>query len=282
MPSFFGYFYNIMKYHSIKCCIFVFLWIIVLTESKPYECNDILSCDCDSSKLETNLLFDNDETPKRCGWPMVVSLRYNILHFGVASMHTCAGTIVSNSYILTAASCLEGVIGDIRLANVTVIAGLHSGSESDQVIRKVDRIIVHENWIHSSNGYQNNIALVHLTTPLELKMDSCITRTCFPRKFNSIEESIHYPSVGTDLVVIGWDRKNLPGNNLGVLTQNVVSSIDYNDAKCISLVKDTKAQFCAGSSQGSNRGKPIFRFLVQIIVMLVFYVLYLIRWSLLW
>ena len=91
--------------------------------------------------------------------PYQVSIQY----YG---MHTCGGTIYSDSYIITAAHCVDG---DPVIA-FTVVAGEHSLSENDDTEqrRKVKAKIVHEKYVGSLYG--NDIALLNLDRPLELNL----------------------------------------------------------------------------------------------------------------
>ena len=89
--------------------------------------------------------------------PYQVSIQY----YG---MHTCGGTIYSESYIITAAHCVDG---DPVFA-FTVIAGEHSLSKNDDTEqrRQVSKKIVHEAYVGSLYG--NDIAVLKLDKPLEL------------------------------------------------------------------------------------------------------------------
>ena len=84
---------------------------------------------------------------------MIVSIRYNLFRDGYFLRHACGGTILSESYILTAASCFDGVVGsDIEFENVTIAAGIHRRSQPIQIIRKVDKITAHPNWTSAWNS----------------------------------------------------------------------------------------------------------------------------------
>ena len=168
---------------------------------------------------------------------MVVSLRYNFLPDGNFLRHACGGTILTDSYILTAASCLEGIQGDIKTANVTIAAGIHRRSQPRQIIRKVDGILIHPNWTGVWNS-DYNIALLHLSEPLHLQMNHLITRTCLSSQLNNLEKLKQYPPVNTTLAVVGWGRTNPYGDDSDILRQIIVFSIDSNNTKCIDKIID--------------------------------------------
>ncbi|CAF2745169.1 unnamed protein product [Rotaria sp. Silwood2] len=250
----------------MKPFLFVLLLISVLTDAKRYKCNNRLSCGCGSSNVEINSRIIHGEQAIRCSWPMIVSIRYDFIHKNL-SMHTCGGTILTDSYILTAASCLEVISDDIKFANISIAAGMHSRSESDQIIREVDQIIIHQNWTRTQNGYHHDIALVHLSQPLNFRMNSCITRTCLPSQLNTLKELLQYPLPDETLVVAGWGHTIYSENHSDILQQAMVFSIGHNDPKCNNSVSDLKGQFCAGmpyTNTGSchvDIGSPIFHWI---------------------
>jgi endopeptidase E len=222
------------------------LLLSVLTNAKPFKCNkDLLSCGCGYSNVEINARIINGEEAVPYSWSMIVSIRYDFFRDGNFLRHACGGTILTDSYILTAASCLEEIQGDIKSANVTISAGIHRRSQPIQIIREVDDIIIHPNWTGSWNN-DYDIALLHLSEPLDFEINSVITRTCLPTQLNDPEKLIQYPPVNTTLAVVGWGRTVLHGDDSDVLRQIIVSSIDSNNTKCTDKIIDPIRQFCAG------------------------------------
>ncbi|CAF1470985.1 unnamed protein product [Rotaria sordida] len=65
------------------------------------------------------------------------------------------GTILSESYILTSASC----IANVPLFGISIVAGIHNYSEDDATYRKVDQIFFHRDYIGISDNYANNIKI---------------------------------------------------------------------------------------------------------------------------
>ncbi|CAF0751091.1 unnamed protein product [Adineta steineri] len=218
----------------------------ILIDGKYFECNKKKSCGCGYSNVEINARIINGEEAIPFSWSMAVSIRYDLLHNGNALMHVCGGTILTNSYILTAANCVEEIKGDVKLANLTIAAGIHRRSQSTQIIRQVDDIIVHPNWTSSWNQNQNDIALLHLSEPLDLENNTFITRTCLPSQINISEELIQYPPTGAELAVLGWGRSSPYGDDSDILQQLIVSTIDTNHTKCKDIITDPDRQFCAG------------------------------------
>jgi hypothetical protein len=68
-------------------------------------------------------------------WSMIFSIR-------IGSRHVRSGTILEDSYILTAAHCLTNRVPQ----DITIEAGMHYRTESGTIIRQVDRIYIHPNY----------------------------------------------------------------------------------------------------------------------------------------
>jgi trypsin len=171
---------------------------------------------------------------------------YDFLNDGDVTKHACGGTILSNSYILTAANCFDGIRDLENPPYMTVAAGIYRRSQSQQIIRAIDRIIIHPNWTISGARSHHDIALLHLAEPLDFKLSSSITRTCLSSQLNTTKELIQYPAHDTTLFVVGWGRLTPDGYDSDILRQIAVYSIDHNDTVCTDLINDTESQFCAG------------------------------------
>jgi secreted trypsin-like serine protease len=235
--------------------LLLLLLLNVLINAKRFKCNRDLPCGCGESNVEINARIINGEEAVPYSWSMIVSLRYDFVHDGNFLRHACGGTILTDSYILTTASCLRGIEGDIKFANVTIAAGIHRRSQPIQIIRTIDRSFIHPNWTSSwTSDY--DIALLHLSQPLDLQKNSYITRTCLSSQLNNSEELIKYPPVNTTLAVAGWGRTSPTGDDSDILRQIIVSSIDPNSTKCTDQIIDPTRQFCAGLDE-DNTGQII-------------------------
>lgn len=220
----------------MKVFYFIFLLNISTIHGKYFKCNKNLSCGCASNNVEINARIINGEEAIPYSWSMIVSIRYDFFHDGNSLRHACSGTILSNSYILTSVNCLQEVSHNIQLANVTIAAGIHRRSQPIQIIRKIDDIIIHPNWTNVWNS-DYDIALLHLTEPLDFKINSLITRTCLSKQ---------YPSNNTTLAVVGWGRTSINEDDSDILRQIIVSSIDSNNTKCTNQITNPIRQFCTG------------------------------------
>jgi secreted trypsin-like serine protease len=231
--------------------LFILLLLLsVSIHARHFKCNKILSCGCGSQNVEINARVIGGEEAVPYSWSMIVSMRYNLLQDGNFLQHACGGTILTESYILTAASCLEEFQNNIESANVTIAAGIHRRSQPIQIVRQVDDMIIHPKWTSAWNS-DYDIALIHLSEPLDFQMNSLITRTCISSQLNNPEELIQYPPSNTTLAVVGWGRTISFGDDSDVLRQIIVSSIEPNNTKCTNQVINPARQFCAGLHKDS-------------------------------
>lgn len=239
----------------------ILLIIISLCDTVHYICEkNTVSCGCGNITVETNARIVNGEDVIPYSWPIMVSLRYDCGINGDPTAHCCGGTILSESYILTAAHCVDRLSSSLSLANVTIAAGIHNRSQPDKIIRQVDKIIIHPLWNEFSSDFQYDIAILHLAEPLDLGTNSTITRTCRPPRSNTLEEIMQYPLNGTSLVVIGWGRLSTTGSVPDILQQVTLNSIHHLDKICAISIHDPSVHFCAGLYEGGKGEKYSFRY----------------------
>ena len=215
-----------------------------------YECKqDSVPCGCGYVNVEfpkARVVGGLEAVPY--SWPMMVSIR-----FGFSDRHTCGGSILDETHILTAAHCVD----DESLMNpveVYVTGGMHDRFEFDGSTREVGRITLHPQWNVRKFGYLNDIAILRLTEPLQFVGDPFVYPTCMPPA-KPLAQASQYPPSGTQLVLIGWgstgiDSDELPDN----LQQTMFKLIDISEPTCRQMINDTERQFCAGLDEG-GRGK---------------------------
>lgn len=121
-------------------------------------------------------------------FPWLVSIQFNF--FGMR--HVCGGVIVSNTFVLTAASCFDGALNLISFFFVHAgIDNIYDTSNTDRQILAVSQIMVQPNY--TSETFVNNLALVRVSSP-----------------FNLISSSISLSNVtlleNTNLLTVGWNR----------------------------------------------------------------------------
>ncbi|CAF0715471.1 unnamed protein product [Adineta steineri] len=211
------------------------LTILQLKNQIIYSCDPNTSCGC-SDKSQLHLKIVGGQTVRTRIWNWVVSIHVrNKLH--------CAGSILSNSWILTAAHCfsysnnLGNNILQIDPSYVTIHAGSNNRFEEKQ-IRNVAKIILHPHF--DEFNFNNDIALIQLSSPFDMT-DITLGHICLPTL--SLYE---YPPINSSVVAIGWGRLWQNGPESLTLQQVILKIIDYNKSTCYPLIYDRKNQFCAG------------------------------------
>jgi secreted trypsin-like serine protease len=233
----------------------VLLTITTLCNTSRYLCDkNAVPCGCGQAPVDINARIVNGEDAIPSSWAMIVSLKDGY-GYGI---HSCGGTILSESYILTAAHCVDNLPSDVSSLNFTIAAGIHNLSQADQIIRQVDKIIIHPLWDRSTLDKQYDIAILHLAKPLDLETNSSLTRTCLPPRSNTSEEVMQYPSNGTNVIAIGWGDTSYGGDAPDILQQVTITSIHSRHKICASTMYNPLTQFCAGLYEGGKSKKNIF------------------------
>ena len=231
--------------------VIILLAISLLCDSSPYTCDkNRVPCGCGQATVGMNARIVNGENAVPNSWPMMVSLKSH-QNF---DEHFCGGTILTESYILTAAHCVDQFSNDVLSENLTITAGVHNLSQPNRIIRQVDQIIIHPSWEEYKHDAQYDIALLHLVEPLDLRESSILSRTCLPARLNTMEEMVKYPLNSTSLVVIGWGNLRTGGSSPDILQQVTVHSIHHLDRECSNTIRDPSIHFCAALYEG-GKGK---------------------------
>jgi secreted trypsin-like serine protease len=225
---------------------------ITTTRNPPvdYTCDrNKVPCGCGYKpvKLPTSRIIGGEDAIPN-SWSMIVSIRGKLFDGDINETHFCGGTILNEWYILTAAHCVDNSTLSVYLNLTTVAVGIHRHSEPNQTTRKFDRIIIHPLW-QQGKPFSNDIALLHLSEPLDFETNPFISRTCRPPPMNSTEDIFNYPLNGTTLAAIGWgevDDSTYPE----ILQQVILYAIHNNDSTCANSIYDHEVQLCAGVSDG--------------------------------
>jgi secreted trypsin-like serine protease len=161
----------------------ILLFIDQSSTQTVYTCNSNALCGCSTNSTIVNRII-NGEMSGTGTWGWAVSL-------SIQRMYICGGSIVSRSWIITAAHCVD----DVNASQVIVYAGSNirwSGSQS----RKGLRIVVHTNY--DASTFANDIALIELSFPLDMT-DSGIHIICLPSVSSTTLVNGEWPVANTSV-----------------------------------------------------------------------------------
>lgn len=165
--------------------ILMLLAIIPSSSQVSYPCNPKVACGCSSNSASVNRIVGG-ETAGSATWGWAVSI-------SLANQELCGGSIISSSWIITAAHCVE----DYSVSLITIYAGsigVWTGTQK----RAVSQVIVHPNF--NSRTYENDIALLRLASPL-IMSDPNISPICVPSTDSATSVSREWPPEGTTVSV---------------------------------------------------------------------------------
>lgn len=182
---------------------------------------------------------------------------------GSAGVYTqsCGGSILNETTILTAAHCVDGAV----VRALRIVAGEHSLNEESGLEQNRDVLVylMHPRYIAST--WEDDIALILLTEPLDLSVPSA-------KPINLPPSTAEYdPPAGTIFTVSGWGTTRYGA----LLVSDVLLSVDVPvvaDVDCDAYYGGTPAEpqvypsmLCAGNTtnggmdacQGDSGG-PLF------------------------
>jgi secreted trypsin-like serine protease len=142
---------------------------------------------CQENKL--NIVDDFDTSID--AFPWIVSIQFNYLG---KLEHVCGGALVSDIFVLTAASCFGRALSLFSLFSIHAgIGSIYNENEAAEQTRSVSQIILHPNYV--SDKFLNNLALVRVSPAFNIK--SLSVSIISLSNLTSLENM--------DLVTIGWN-----------------------------------------------------------------------------
>jgi secreted trypsin-like serine protease len=177
-------------------------------------------------------IFGGTETSED-EFPWMVSVRFNDSVQQNRTINICGGSIISDIFVLTAASCFFNASRFSYLFSIK--AGIHNiinGNEEKEQLRSIAYIIEHPNY--NSIRFLNDLALVRVTSPFNLKTIN--VNTISLSNLTSVEDM--------DLVTIGWGVLNQsnPTIRATILQQVTV----HEDVECTkNKMSNSTTQLCA-------------------------------------
>ena len=170
-------------------------------------------------------------------WPWQVSVQ--VVGEAGASQHLCGGSIFNYEYVITAAHCV--IKYRDQPESLLVVAGEHSLSQEAGTEQRlgVSQVFTREDY--DGHDYVNDIALLHLSTPVSLD--------------NQTTNYICLPAPGSDYshsqpaVIIGWGSSVEGGELSDLLQEAEVTTITDTDCRNTNYNPDFiyDSHLCAGA-----------------------------------
>ncbi|CAF1570570.1 unnamed protein product [Adineta steineri] len=234
--------------------VWVTLLLITIGPSYQYNysCDSSATCGCSSRSTRVTRIVGG-ETAGANNWGWVVSIEVETTGDRVK---LCGGSILSSTWIITAAHCMSGATA----SKVTVYAG--SNAKHAGQSRVASTITVHPSY--NSNTKVNDIALIKLSTPLT--MSTAVKPVCIPSVSSATLAAGEWPPANLYVVAVGWGLLQETGSSPLYLQQVTLQIIDYLASTCSIILEDPQKQLCAGVPGGrkgtcqGDSGGPLMMF----------------------
>ncbi|XP_061444559.1 transmembrane protease serine 11A-like isoform X2 [Rhineura floridana] len=166
-------------------------------------------------------------------WPWQASLQLN-------GIHRCGATLISNSWLVTAAHCFRGV-RDVNSWTASFGARLRPAT----MRRNLRQIIIHEHYSQNVMRHEYDIAVVQIARPVEYT--TAVHRVCLP-------EATYYFPENTTCFVTGYGALKDDGPSVGELRQTEVKIIGNEICNRREVYNGviSSGMLCAGYLEGGS------------------------------
>nr|XP_033791767.1 transmembrane protease serine 12 isoform X2 [Geotrypetes seraphini] len=178
------------------------------------------------------------QNAKPGAWPWQVSLQYLILSSGY--IHLCGGTVINNSWVLTAAHCFLERTYPLRWRAVFGIVNLRQRTRSVK-IKRIKRIIVNPKY--SNLTMDNDITLLQLKSPVTYS--DYIQPICLQHNFTDI-------NLDKQCFVSGWGSRSHGGQESQILQEAQLKILPFTVCNKTGWYNGmlTSNMICAGYETG--------------------------------
>jgi len=165
-----------------------------------------------SLSTDSYIIGGVDATPGEFPWQLSQQ------RLGAAWSHSCGASLLSSTYALSAAHCVDGAAVTI----LRVIAGLHQRSDtSNAVISNLASYKMHESYNSGPGTFPNDIAILTLATPIAANGGSI--------QFADLPDNNDDQFVDRRCIISGWGRtssSNVLPDTLQKVDIGIISTAD--------------------------------------------------------
>ncbi|CAF1310617.1 unnamed protein product [Adineta steineri] len=196
---------------------------------------------------ETGRILNGVAAPENA-YPWMVSVRFHDPAPPNRMLTVCGGSIISDIFVLTAASCFFNAHTFPHV--FTIKAGAHKiDNENDELAqaRTISHIITHPNY--NNSNYLNDLALVRVTPPFNLKAIN--VNTIYLSNLTSVENMF--------LLTIGWGVTHQTNQSVAATTLQEI--LIQEDIECTNTkMTNSTTQLCAPGTCTRDSGGPLMTF----------------------
>ncbi|CAF1668866.1 unnamed protein product, partial [Adineta ricciae] len=226
---------------SIYFILFVFLRVHLISSTCTPS---VRQCGC-QTQLPTISLSSRivgGVQARKHSWPWIVSVRQHDLVMSAGTM-ICAGSLINEKYILSAAHCFYE-IDPLLLSNYFVVIGAHYLNDTNSKRFQIQSVKIHENYDHKL--FTSDIALLELSDNVDFR-NSTVGFICLPPMKSST-----YPAEPSTAVAIGWGRLDENSSMSYTLQQVRLPILSHKNHVCSQQISDNLVHICAGFIQGGR------------------------------